>query len=982
MKPLERLKDIQLIISDSGAAASRHDPRLKRDYIRSNVNYCIAAGIQLCILGLIGAVGTHALWGRGIILPQLSATMVYILLFLVNAVFLFLFSRQLTRTSETEGRRKKWTMDFFMAGNMILASLTFFTTEEHSSFFFEYILVTSIIYLVPMTNAVTNLRNSVINIVTASIILQALHHALAWQDLVDFIALHILCSFINRIRWQAFLSSESAKFEIVDNEKKFYSKSRTDELTGLLNRTALREDFADLLDKSLFVALLDLDSFKKANDIYGHAYGDRILVRVGSLLRKTFQNADDRCYRYGGDELLVISAVPDGEQFSRRLREFQTTCETAKDDVSFSVSIGYCRGTAHSEQELRAMIRMADSFLYEAKGEGGGKIKGSASLTGHKAPHWIPTQTPVLDTLKDVNEAVKLFDQNDMSGKAWSIAYFDVNGFSEITEELGYWAGQNLLESISQFILNIVPDGVLIHSESAHFVLFSILPDEEFGQSVRRIQGEVGRAERRHRIILRAGVFHHHTNDAPSDFAAGMYNAKYAADADPDISHRDSYFHVYDAAMSQEKNREIFVHNQFETALQRGYFIPYYQPIVGGLSGTTCGLEALSRWQDPEQGLIPPGDFIPYLERTNEVYRLDLYILEQVCRDVATHREYFPEKIFINVNLSQTDFRDANMPEEIEHIMSRYQISRQQIQFEITESAFADSALLQDSLRQMHDLGYRLWIDDFGVGESSLSSFGSYRVQGCKLDQSFLADYANHRTQTIVRSVVDLSHETNCMIIAEGVENWDQLWLARQWGINFIQGYYFSRPLPLEKLLESHFLRNRTDACIDLFYQTAAEVNLGIAGRQLYLPGDGAAYRFCRAVLQWDVEKRQLSIVRMNDEMQQNLKDYYIIREPEIYLKENSALAVSLLRILTEKKEERAEQGPEAKKNRGPETESHRRDGAEETAAPAGWSFDVVINGKKFRGLLSYLIQNEENGNRLYVLNLTNFAISLLEQDG
>ena len=295
--------------------------------------------------------------------------------------------------------------------------------------------------------------------------------------------------------------------------------------------------------------------------------------------------------------------------------------------------------------------------------------------------------------------------------------------------------------------------------------------------------------------------------------------------------------------------------------------------------------------------------------------------------------------------------------------MSRYQISRKQIQFEITESAFADSSLLQDSLRQMHELGYRLWIDDFGVGESSLSSFGSYQVQGCKLDQSFLADYANPRTQTIIRSVVDLSHEINSMMIAEGVENWDQFLLAKQWGINFIQGFYFSQPLPLEKLLSSSFLRNRTDACIDRFYQTAAEVKLDIAGSQLYFPGNHAAYRFCRAVLLWNAGTRRFTVMRMNDEMQQNLRDILEIRGSEIYLKDDSALAKSLFQILMERKE-------------------GKPDGAGRGTAPAEWSFEVPVNERRFHGQLSYLMRNEENGDRLYVLNLTNFVVSLLEQDG
>jgi diguanylate cyclase (GGDEF)-like protein len=925
-------------------ALSKQDQSLKNDFYHSNLYFGTAAGILLCVLAFIGVIGTIA---QGSVLMLINATFVYSIFFITNFVFLCLFNRERRLFAKDPAKCQQNILNWFMGINMILASMTFYTTQEGSSFFFEYILVTAIIYLVPNTDSRSFFRNALINIISMFIVLNTFSYRIVLQDLVDMIGLHIMCGVVNEVRWRSFLRYEATKFSIEKKRDEFYKNSRTDELTGLLNRAALRQDFAGYLDHEICIALMDIDVFKNLNDTYGHSYGDQILRLVSKNMKAVFGDENERCYRYGGDEFLIISRDPDAQMFYQKLTKLRKVNEEKQSAISVSASVGYTRGTAHSEEELRALIRIADRYLYQAKSDEAEKIQGSFYHTDRETRQMFSGQESFLATLKSTDEVAELFYQKKLSGKDWSIAYMNINEYSELNEALGYRKGYTVLEKISRIIHTHFPDSALINREVDHFVLYSTLPEKEFVYRIRKIQVETAEIEPQQPIILRAGIYHHSSSEPPTDFIAGMFKAKYASDIARDITRSERYLSYYNAKMDQEKKKSTFVHNNFQTALREGSFEPYYQPIIGPISGTVCGFEALSRWIDPQAGIIPPVDYIPYLEKMNEVYQLDLYFLDRVCRDLASNRKRFPEKLFVNVNLSQTDFEVINMPAEIDRIVSRNRISKRQIQFEITESAFVNTNFVRNAVKELHDRGYRLWIDDFGVGESSLSSFQNYMVEGVKLDQSFFKDFTSHRAQITIKSVVDLSHEAGSMMIAEGIENREQLWLARQWGINYIQGFFFSRPLPLEQLLKKDFMRNLTDEQTDNFYQTVADVSLVNDFSQKFLFRYDASLWLARAVLEWN---GRLYMLRGNTEMQKFIRDSVENDGPDCVFKEDAGFTVSLMKAVKA-----------VGNRRGAQTFRFERDHHE-------------LCGQVF-----FLTGEPGNGRSAYVLNITNFDVFLPE---
>jgi diguanylate cyclase (GGDEF)-like protein len=939
------LHEFVRIFTRKGRNLSLKDPRIKADFYYMNLPFGIAVGVMICGISLIAMIGTYAPFAEGYVLAEINATWMYILIFGINLVFSALLFRELKYSRDTTGKRAKWIFNWFISIDMVLASFTFYTTQAGSSFFFEYILVTIACLIIPNVEGNAFIRCVVINVCAMIAVLCSARHEIAWQDVVDIVALFAVCGLVNWVRWLSFLEAEETKFKTENKRDEFYRDSRTDELTGLRNRAGLRDDFSGFLGIQVCAALLDLDSFKIFNDTYGHAYGDEVLRQTGRKMLEVFGKRTDRCYRYGGDEFLILSATGDVTRFAQKLARLHNLFEQEQNGIKSPCSIGFAMGRPGAPEELRTLIRIADNNLYSVKNKSAGRIKGSFTLAKLKNFSFSSTAS-VLESLRHEEDAVALFQKEHLENKAWDIGYLDIYQYGEIVEEFGSSEGKNILTRVCKIILRHFPDTLLINREIDHFVLYSELSEEEFISRIRRVQEEAVGLEERQMIILGAGVCRHEASEPPMDFITGMFYAKYASNQAWDLSRSARYLCVYDSQMAVQLKNKQFVHNTFSSALEEGHIVPYYQPIIGSLSGTTCGYEALSRWIDPERGVIPPADFVPVLEHSGEICRLDLSILEQVCRDIRDHRNMFPENIFVNVNLSQRDFQFGNMAEEIFRIVSAYGISSRQVQLEITESAFADSEMLSEALSKLEKMGFQIWMDDFGVGESSLSALRYHEIVGVKLDQSFFADIENRRAQIIIRSVIDLSHDARCKMIAEGIENREQLRFAQEQGINFIQGFYFSRPLPLAKLLESSFAGNLTDDGIDRYYESLASVYLKIdSAPDIYLK-DGTPAVFGNAVIEIG---HGFHILRMNDQMKSLLCDDVQADGMKFALKENSGIA-SVLRTAAGKVR----------------------------ACHGVCNLRANLEGQTIYGQLSFLAEDPERGKTAFILHLSNLNLDLL----
>ena len=238
------------------------------------------------------------------------------------------------------------------------------------------------------------------------------------------------------------------------------------------------------------------------------------------------------------------------------------------------------------------------------------------------------------------------------------------------------------------------------------------------------------------------------------------------------------------------------------SALAKGEFELYYQPIQNIADGEIIAFEALLRWNDPARGIILPGDFIDLAEQTGLIVPIGEWVLRTACQEATK----WPPNIRVAVNLSVLQFRNRTLVSTVVSALSVSRLAPSRLELEITESV-----LLQDSestlatLRSLRELGVRIAMDDFGTGYSSLSYLRSFPFDKIKIDRSFIQDLAKHDDSTaIVRAITGLGKTLGISTTAEGVETSEQLALVQSEGCNEVQGYLFSPPCPasgVERLL-------------------------------------------------------------------------------------------------------------------------------------------------------------------------------------
>ena len=260
-------------------------------------------------------------------------------------------------------------------------------------------------------------------------------------------------------------------------------------------------------------------------------------------------------------------------------------------------------------------------------------------------------------------------------------------------------------------------------------------------------------------------------------------------------------FAFYENAMGDKLIQEQCIANDMVPALEKGQFELYFQPKYDLRTGMVSGAEALVRWNHPEQGMIPPGEFIPAFERNGFITRLDYYVWEHAC---AFLRRWLDEgkKVFpISVNISRVDFFAPKLVERICSLVRRYRISPALLQLELTESAYTSSPeTIKKTMYDLRENGFTILMDDFGKGYSSLNVLKDIAVDVLKIDMEFLSGSDTPgRGENILDSVVRMARWLNIPVIAEGVETKEQVRFLSQIGCEFVQGYYFAKPMPAEE---------------------------------------------------------------------------------------------------------------------------------------------------------------------------------------
>lgn len=273
----------------------------------------------------------------------------------------------------------------------------------------------------------------------------------------------------------------------------------------------------------------------------------------------------------------------------------------------------------------------------------------------------------------------------------------------------------------------------------------------------------------------------------------------YANTAQSSAHNEAEQIFFFNDRMLEEQSWEQWVENNMESALAAGEFKVYLQPKYTPVERRLVGAEALVRWVCPEKGMIPPGRFIPLFEENGFIMKLDDYMLSQIAKLQAEWKVEGKKTVPISVNISRAHFTQEGLAEHISQLVDGYGPKHKLIELEVTESAFFDDKnVLIDTVKQLHAYGFPISMDDFGAGYSSLNSLKDIPLDVLKLDSEFFrGEDEDGRGAIIVREAICLARELNMRVVAEGIEQREQVDFLAALGCDMIQGFYFAKPMPV-----------------------------------------------------------------------------------------------------------------------------------------------------------------------------------------
>ena len=382
-------------------------------------------------------------------------------------------------------------------------------------------------------------------------------------------------------------------------------------------------------------------------------------------------------------------------------------------------------------------------------------------------------------------------------GTEWAVAAVDIQHFKLYNELYGTEKGDALLETVANCLLGYsrqtgYPVGYFGNDD-----FFLCLPDEKAEQTavLATLQACMAAGRQDVTFFVVMGVCPVQAN--PGADAATLCNYAQIAGVTTD----SGYLHRFEPTMLNELKEQQLLLGELERALDNHEFCFFLQPKCNSITRAIVGMEALVRWNHPTRGCVPPAEFMPLLERTGLVTRLDQYIWESVCQTLQKWQESGSNLVPVSVNVSVQDILNLDVPQIFADLVEKYKLEPKLLLAEITETMVAeDTQMVENAIQGLHRKGFAVMMDDFGSGYSSLNMLKDTNVDAIKLDMKLIDMNQENRSKgvQIVESVVDMAHRLNLPIIAEGVETPEQVSMLQAADCLYSQGYYFFKPMPVE----------------------------------------------------------------------------------------------------------------------------------------------------------------------------------------
>lgn len=383
----------------------------------------------------------------------------------------------------------------------------------------------------------------------------------------------------------------------------------------------------------------------------------------------------------------------------------------------------------------------------------------------------------------------------------------DIYKFKLINDSFGSSEGNKTLKYVHDIIKSRLLDGEYICRVSSD--IFNILIKNTNGRRIEDFLSEIAQitnnfnehSEYKYFLQFSSGIFI--IDDPKLEFITIQDRANIARKvAKSRTVHGLSNYEFYMDFERERQSRERDMDNRMETALKNHEFAVYLQPKIDLNTNKVAGAEALVRWIYPKRGVIAPNDFIPFFEKNGFITQIDLFVFEEVCKLLHKWIKEGITPVPISVNLSQIHLKNPNFLQGFQRIYQKYDIPASLLEIEITESiVFGNLEQLMHVIDQIHEIGFRCSLDDFGSGYSSLNILKDVRVDTIKIDKAFLDSKKENRERTefIIKSVIKLANSLGMLTVTEGVETQEQTDFLKNAHCDLAQGFVFSKPVPVEE---------------------------------------------------------------------------------------------------------------------------------------------------------------------------------------
>jgi diguanylate cyclase (GGDEF)-like protein/PAS domain S-box-containing protein len=452
--------------------------------------------------------------------------------------------------------------------------------------------------------------------------------------------------------------------------------------------------------------------------------------------------------------------------------------------------------------------------LKDAKGQYRGRIFYFRDITERKKAEEQVQFLAYYDALTRLPNRTLLYDRLQKAlasarrrGNKIGVLYLDLDRFKDINDSLGHSVGDLLLQEVARrlktwareqdTIARVGGDEFLIVLSELNDVAGAAIAAQRI---VNMTAAEFAVQEHTLSVSCSIGVslFPEHGKDCETlikNADAAMYSAK---------AHGRNNFKFFTADMNAEVVERLTLENSLRPALDRKELFLMYQPQMDLVTGRVTGLEALLRWQHPTLGLVPPDKFIRIAENSGLIVPIGEWVLRTACSQARRWQEEGHTALSIAVNVSAVQFRQEGFCELIRRILHETGLAPQFLELELTESLLlANADVMLSVVRELRSTGIMLAIDDFGTGYSSFSYLRQFPISKFKIDRSFIADVAvNPDDAAITAAIISMAKSLKLKVIAEGVETEAQMSFLRAHHCDEIQGYYFSRPLAVDKVAE------------------------------------------------------------------------------------------------------------------------------------------------------------------------------------